>query len=75
MTLPVWWPLLAIPLINGLVGWITNALAIRMLFGPIERIGVGVVGWQGVIPAHAERMAGIKDQDQGSDPWSSSFQK
>ena len=59
MTLPTWWPLLAIPLINGGIGWVTNALAIRMLFGPLERVGVGPLGWQGVIPAHAARMAGI----------------
>jgi len=59
VTLPSWWPLVAIPLINGGIGWMTNALAIRMLFAPLERIGVGPVGWQGVIPAHAARMAGI----------------
>ena len=59
MTLPPWWPLLAIPLISGVIGWFTNALAIRMLFGPLERVGLGPVGWQGVIPAHARRMAEI----------------
>jgi uncharacterized membrane protein YheB (UPF0754 family) len=59
VTLPPWWPLAAIPLISGVIGWITNALAIRMLFGPLERVGVGALGWQGVIPAHARRMAEI----------------
>ncbi len=57
--LPPWWPLAAIPLINATIGWITNAVAIRMLFAPIDFVGVGRVGWQGVIPAHAERMATI----------------
>ena len=28
--------LLAIPLVSGLIGWSTNALAIRMLFKPVE---------------------------------------
>jgi len=57
--LPPWWPLVAIPLINATVGWITNAIAIQMLFRPIDRVGFRFLGWQGVVPAHAERMATI----------------
>ena len=49
--------LLAIPLISGLIGWGTNAVAIRMLFRPVEWAGVWRLGWQGVLPANAERMA------------------
>ena len=51
--------LLAIPLVSGLVGWGTNALAIRMLFSPLRRRGIGPLGWQGILPANAERMARI----------------
>ena len=51
--------LLTIPLVSGLIGWGTNALAIRMLFRPIEWRGVWRLGWQGVLPANAERMATI----------------
>lgn len=51
--------LLAIPLVSGLIGWGTNALAIRMLFRPIEWVGLWRLGWQGVLPANAERMARI----------------
>ena len=51
--------LLAIPLVSGLIGWSTNALAIRMLFKPVEWKGVWRLGWQGVLPANAERMATI----------------
>ncbi len=49
--------LLAIPLVSGLIGWGTNAVAIRMLFKPIEWMGVWRLGWQGVLPANAKRMA------------------
>ena len=51
--------LLAIPLVTALVGWSTNAMAIRMLFAPVEWMGWWKIGWQGVLPANAERMATI----------------
>ena len=51
--------LLAIPIVSGLIGWGTNALAIRMLFEPVEWRGLWRMGWQGVLPANAERMATI----------------
>lgn len=43
----------------ALVGWFTNWLAIQMSFYPVQFIGFGVVGWQGVIPRKAEKMAHI----------------
>lgn len=43
----------------ALVGWITNWLAIQMSFYPVRFIGVGMIGWQGVIPRKAEKMAHI----------------
>jgi uncharacterized membrane protein YheB (UPF0754 family) len=46
-----------LPLGGAAVGWGTNALAVRMLFAPVERAGLGPFRWQGVIPARAERMA------------------
>jgi len=51
--------ILMIPVVSGLIGWGTNALAIRMLFRPLERVGFSRIGWQGVLPANAERMATI----------------
>lgn len=51
--------IIAIPLVTGLIGWGTNGLAIQMLFNPVRRRGWGPLGWQGVIPANAERMASI----------------
>ena len=41
------------------VGWFTNWLAIQMSFYPVQFIGFGPIGWQGVIPRKAEKMAHI----------------
>lgn len=43
----------------AVVGWFTNWLAIQMSFYPVQFMGVGPVGWQGVIPRKAEKMAHI----------------
>lgn len=51
--------LLLIPLISGLIGWCTNWLAVRMTFAPLDFTGIGRVGWQGIVPARARRMAAI----------------
>jgi uncharacterized membrane protein YheB (UPF0754 family) len=50
---------LAIPLTSALIGWGTNVLAIKMMFSPLEFVGRGIWGWQGIIPSRAEKMAGI----------------
>ena len=48
-----------IPIISGLVGWVTNVLALRMTFYPLEFTGIPpYLGWQGIIPANAGVMAG-----------------
>ena len=51
--------LLSVPVMAAVVGWFTNWLAIQMSFYPVQYIGFGVVGWQGVIPRKAEKMAHI----------------
>ena len=53
------WQYLTIPLVSGLVGFATNWLAVKMMMGPVEFRGVGPIGWQGVIPANAGKMARI----------------
>ena len=48
-----------IPIISGWIGWITNILALRMTFYPIEFYGIPpYLGWQGIIPSKAGVMAG-----------------
>lgn len=43
----------------AIVGWFTNWLAIQMSFYPVQFIGIGAIGWQGVIPRKSEKMAHI----------------
>ncbi len=45
----------AIPLIGALIGYVTKRVAIEMMFRPARR----TFGWQGVVPKHRGRIAGI----------------
>jgi len=57
---PDFWRYASIPLIAGIVGWGTNWAAIKMTFWPLEFKGLRpFLGWQGIIPSKAEKMAGI----------------
>jgi uncharacterized membrane protein YheB (UPF0754 family) len=52
-----YWSYLTIPLVSGLVGYGTNWLAVKMMMSPMEFKGIGPIGWQGVVPANAGKMA------------------
>ncbi|NCP64409.1 MAG: DUF445 family protein [Paraglaciecola sp.] len=53
--------LLSIPVISAFVGWSTNFLAVKMMFYPIDFIGIKpFLGWQGLIPAKRREMAEIE---------------
>ena len=64
-----WWEYFLIPWIAAFVGWMTNVIALEMTFGPLEFWGCelwrmgdepwGLFGWQGIIPAKAEKMATV----------------
>ena len=57
---PDLWKYVSIPFVAGLVGWSTNWAAIKLTFLPVEFIGrKPYLGWQGIIPSKAARMAGI----------------
>jgi len=57
---PEFWQYLSIPIIAALIGWSTNWLAIKMTFYPLEFIGKPpLLGWQGIIPSKARKMAAI----------------
>ncbi|OLZ55731.1 hypothetical protein BS329_04215 [Amycolatopsis coloradensis] len=46
------------PFIAALIGYVTKRVAIEMMFKPVDFVGVKpFFGWQGVLPANAERMA------------------
>ncbi|MGH3648894.1 MAG: DUF445 family protein [Micromonosporaceae bacterium] len=53
-----WWIYLSMPIVAALIGYVTKLLAIRMMFEPLEFVGVRpYLGWQGIIPRRAARMA------------------
>jgi len=55
-----WWLYAAIPFISAGVGYITNMIALEMMFKPLEFIGIKpIFGWQGIVPRKAEIMASI----------------
>ena len=58
---PDFWKFLSIPVVAALVGWSTNWLAIKLMFYPLEFLGFKplLLGWQGVIPSKAEKMAKV----------------
>ncbi|MDD3762348.1 MAG: hypothetical protein PHP86_03535 [Nevskiales bacterium] len=58
------WKTLTIPVVAAAVGGITNWLAVWMTFNPLEFVGIRppYLGWQGIIPSKARRMAGLAVQ-------------
>ncbi len=53
--------LLLIPFTSAVVGYVTNFLAVKMMFYPIEFVGIRpIFGWQGLIPMKRREMAEIE---------------
>ena len=51
---------ISITFTSAFVGWITNVIAIKMTFYPLEFIGIPpFLGWQGIIPSKAIKMSSI----------------
>ena len=54
------WKYISIPFVAGFVGWITNLVAIKLLFYPVEPFGKPpFLGWQGILPSKAAKMGAI----------------
>ena len=53
---PAWISFIVIPLSSGIVGYITNYIAIKMLFRPYKKKWYSF-GWQGIIPKNREKLA------------------
>ena len=61
------WTYISIPIVAALVGYITNYVGVKMLFYPIKWRGIplyqwenqplGIIGWQGIVPAKRFAMA------------------
>ncbi len=53
-----WWIYAMMPLVAAAIGYLTKLVAVEMMFRPLEFVGIPpVLGWQGVIPRNAPRMA------------------
>jgi len=61
--------LLSIPLITGIIGYVTNWLAIRFLFYPIEFVGIRVPGLKTLAPALPRRVRQIPGIMTGKLGW------
>jgi uncharacterized membrane protein YheB (UPF0754 family) len=48
---------ITIPLVGGFIGWITNLIAVRMLFHPRVPVKIGPFSVQGVFPKRQEQLA------------------
>ncbi|WP_211253613.1 DUF445 domain-containing protein [Alkanindiges illinoisensis] len=57
------WLYLSIPFISGFIGYVTKVIAIQMMFAPLEFKGIRLfglpIGWQGIVPRKAEKMATV----------------
>ena len=61
------WSYITIPIVAAMVGYITNYVGVKMLFYPIKWRGIplyrwenqplGLIGWQGIVPAKRTAMA------------------
>ena len=49
--------LLLFPLICGVIGYLTNVVAVKMIFRPHERVSLMGIGFQGVLAKHQEHFA------------------
>src|SRR6201999_1525020 len=49
----------SIPVLAAAIGYVTKLVAIRMMVEPLDYVGRRPFGWQGIVPRHAARMAGI----------------
>lgn len=55
-----WYIYLSMPLVAAIIGYFTKIVAIEMMFRPLEFRGIPpYLGWQGIVPRRAARMASI----------------
>lgn len=55
-----WYIYLSMPVLAAAIGFVTKIVAIEMMFKPIEFVGKPpLLGWQGIVPRRAARMASI----------------
>ena len=63
------WRLLLIPLITGIIGYITNWAAIQLLFRPIDFVGVRLPGMKELAPSFPRKLKQIPGVVEGRVGW------
>lgn len=55
----MWYNLVLMTVVGGLIGYITNVLAVKMLFRPLKAFRIPIIGWeiQGLIPKRQSEIA------------------
>lgn len=54
--------LIFLPTVGALIGYVCKWVAIRMMFAPSKFVGIGPIGWQGVVQRRAPKFAaGVAD--------------
>ncbi len=51
------WALISVPLIAALIGYITNYIAVRMLFRPHKAVRIAGITFQGLVPRRQKEIA------------------
>ena len=49
---------ISVPLITAIIGWLTNWAAVKMIFYPETFVGIGPIGWQGILYKQGDKFAG-----------------
>jgi uncharacterized membrane protein YheB (UPF0754 family) len=57
-----WFIYLSMPFVAAFVGYTTKLVALQMLYRPIDFVGIGPFGWQGVVPRRAGKTAALTIQ-------------
>ncbi|AWT59253.1 MAG: hypothetical protein DF168_00434 [Candidatus Moanabacter tarae] len=52
-----YWFLISIPFFTALIGWLTNKVAIKMLFRPMRPVRIFGWDWQGLVPKRQSEIA------------------
>jgi uncharacterized membrane protein YheB (UPF0754 family) len=56
------WIAIYLPIVGAIIGWVCKLVGIRMLWYPEKFVGIGPIGWQGVIQRRAPKFAaGVAD--------------
>jgi uncharacterized membrane protein YheB (UPF0754 family) len=59
--------LIFLPIVGALIGYLCKLMAIKMLFHPARWIGIGPIGWQGVVQRRSPKFAaGVADTVMGA---------